>query len=178
MLPVHTNTTRKGAGRSPALAVMGSIVSPRGALPKTAVDALGRWIACDAARQDSSPVALPLDGSPDVRIRCAAVRLGREGEGVPTDPTCMTSPPSTLAAMDNASHLLGRVAERLDEAGFLARRIAAATDWQTPSARAFFSLAEHLAQDVIGLGQLTDGVLGEIALARSRVCVENSWECR
>ncbi|GAA1955683.1 hypothetical protein [Microbacterium deminutum] len=97
---------------------------------------------------------------------------------MPTDLACLTPSPSTLSAIDNASRQLRRVAERLVDAGFLVRRLAAATDWQTPAARGFFTLAEHLASDIVGLGTLADGVLGEIALARARVSVENAWTCR
>lgn len=97
---------------------------------------------------------------------------------MPTDLTCVTPSPSSLAAIDNASHQLRRVAERLVTAGLLVRRLAAATDWQTPAARAFFTLAERLAADVTGLGPLADSVLSDIALARARVSVENPWDCR
>ena len=73
---------------------------------------------------------------------------------------------------------LRRVAERLDLAAITVRRLAAATDWQTPSARAFFALAGRLAEDVGALGSLADAVMGEIALARVRATVESSWDCR
>jgi hypothetical protein len=83
-----------------------------------------------------------------------------------------------MAAFDLAAQHLRRVAERLDLVAISVRRLAAATDWQTPSARAFFALSRRLAEDVGALGALADSVLGEIALARVRAAVENSRDCR
>ena len=98
---------------------------------------------------------------------------------MPTDTACVTQPaPAALAAMDLAALQLRRVSERLSDAAAAARRLSAATDWQTPAARAFFVLAEHLAQDVVALAPLADSVRHEALRARARVAVENPWECR
>ena len=58
------------------------------------------------------------------------------------------------------------------------RRLAAATDWQTPAARAFFLLADHLAEEVVALGPLADSIRAEIQRARVRAAAESSWDCR
>jgi hypothetical protein len=98
---------------------------------------------------------------------------------MPTELACPTPPsPPALAAMDLAALQLRRVADRLTDAAAMARRLAAATDWQTPAARAFFAVAERLADDVLALGPVADAVRAEIALARARIAVANSWECR
>ncbi len=98
---------------------------------------------------------------------------------MPPDAACLTMPsPSALAAFDIAALRLHRVSERLSGAAATARRLAAATDWQTSSARDFFALAERLAEDVAALEPLADSVRAEILRARARVAVETSWECR
>jgi hypothetical protein len=98
---------------------------------------------------------------------------------MPTEIACLTPPsPAALAAMDLATLHLRRVADRLVDAAAMARRLAATTDWQTPAARAFFALAERLADDVVALGPAADGVRCEIALARQRLTIANSWDCR
>ena len=92
---------------------------------------------------------------------------------------CRT-PPSTSAvwAIDSAAMQLRRVSERLGDAVVAVRRLAASTDWQTPSARAFFALAQHLADDIGGLAPLTDAVRAEMTLARARATLQDSWGCR
>ena len=96
-----------------------------------------------------------------------------------TELACPIPPsPAAVAAMDLAALHLRRVADRLIDAAALARRLAASTDWQTPAARAFFALAEQLADDVGALGLVADAVRGEIALARTRITMANSWDCR
>ena len=98
---------------------------------------------------------------------------------MPSELACMTPPSaSTIAAIDLAALHMRQVAERLADVAMSVRHLAAATDWQTPSARAFFTLAEHLAADVGALSPLADSVKGEIRLARVRAAVENSWDCR
>ena len=99
---------------------------------------------------------------------------------MPTDSACLTPPsPSALAAIDLAALQLHRVSRRLGDAAAAVRRLAAATDWQTPAARAFFALAERLADDVVALGPLADvGAAARSRRARARVAVENSWDCR
>ena len=98
---------------------------------------------------------------------------------MPTELACLIPPsPVALAAMDLAAFHLRRVSDRLVDAAALARRLAATTDWQTPAARAFFALAERLADDVLALGPVTESVRAEIALARTRLTIANSWDCR
>ena len=98
---------------------------------------------------------------------------------MPNDSACLTPPSaSALAALDLAAVHLHRVSDRLTEAAAAVRRLAAATDWQTPAARAFFALAEQLAEDVVALGPLAHSVRSEILRARARVAFESSWDCR
>lgn len=102
-----------------------------------------------------------------------------QGGGMPSDLARMSSPSAaTMAALDLAAFHLQRVAERLDIVAATARRLAGSTDWQTPSARAFFALATRLAEDVGGLGSLCDTVMGQIALARIRAAAGQSWDSR
>ena len=98
---------------------------------------------------------------------------------MPTDSACLTSPsPSSVAAFDLAALQISRVSARLGDAAFTVRRLAAATDWQTPAARAFFALAQRLADDVVALEPLADSIRGEIRRARTQVAAESAWECR
>lgn len=96
-----------------------------------------------------------------------------------TDLTCLTPPsPSVLAALDLAALHVRRVSERLVDVAAAARRLAATTDWQTPAARAFFALAEHLAGEVAALGPVADAVRAEIAVARARAAFGGNGACR
>ena len=98
---------------------------------------------------------------------------------MPPDAACLTTPsPSALAAFDLAALQLHRVSERLSGAASTVRRLAAATDWQTPAARDFFARAERLAEDVVALEPLADSIRSEILRARARVVIESSWSCR
>ena len=105
--------------------------------------------------------------------------FGEHSEGMSLDFVCLTpSSASALSTIDHASLQLRRVADRLTDAAVAVRRLAASTDWQTPAARAFFALAEHLAEEVVALAPLADAVRVEIALARARVVMQDTWDCR
>lgn len=96
---------------------------------------------------------------------------------MPTDLERMTSPSaSAMTMLDLARLQLQHVAERLFDAAMLARRLGAATDWQTPSARAFFSVAQRLVLDVSGLGPAAEMVMSEISYARTRMAMKNLWD--
>jgi hypothetical protein len=97
---------------------------------------------------------------------------------MPPETACLNPSSLALTALDSAAQQLRHIGHRIFETGTVARHAAAATDWQTPAARAFHSLAERLAQDVFAQSQILEAVLGEVALARARVSVENSWNCR
>lgn len=97
---------------------------------------------------------------------------------MPQDLTCSTPSAAALAAIDSASLQLQRVAYRLLDVGVLARRLSASTDWQSASARVFFTVSSRLADDAVGLGSLAHAVLADAAFARIRVSVESSWDCR
>jgi hypothetical protein len=101
-----------------------------------------------------------------------------QSEGMPQDLACFTHSASALAAIDNASLQLQRVADRLFDIGVLARRLSASTDWQSPAARVFFSLSSRLADDATGLGAMAPTVLADVAFARIRAVVESSSDCR
>jgi hypothetical protein len=95
-----------------------------------------------------------------------------------TDRTCFAPPAASVtAALDLAALHVQSVSERLSGVTATLRRLAAATDWQTPAARAFFELAERLAEDAAALGPLAAAVKAEIAHARVRAAVQNSWDC-
>ena len=98
---------------------------------------------------------------------------------MPTEIACLTPPsPSALAAFDLAALQLHRVSERLSGAATTVRRLAAATDWQTPAARDFFARAERLAGDVAALEPLADSIRSETLRARARVVIDSWWSCR
>jgi hypothetical protein len=106
------------------------------------------------------------------------LHVDEQSEGMPQDLACSTPSAAALAAIDSASLQLQRVAERLFDVGVLARRLSASTDWQSASARVFFTVSGRLADDAVGLSSLARAVLADVAFARVRVSVENSWDCR
>ena len=98
---------------------------------------------------------------------------------MPTQIACPTpSASSAFAALDLAALHLQRVASRLADSVVVVRALAASTDWQTPAARAFFALAEHLEGDIVSLGPVAEAVRGEITRARARIVLERMWDCR
>lgn len=81
----------------------------------------------------------------------------------------------TLTVLDDVCRTLARVIERADDAGSAAAALAAATDWQTASARAFHWRVEGWRRDVAVVSDTAHYLRDEVDRARSRAYAAAWW---
>lgn len=150
MLPVQTNTTRKG---SAALAVMGSIVACR---DRSCTGGRTRGLCTSAV---TGPIVAVARGE----SRAVNDRDLSLPASLPLDPH------TARALLDNASRQLAEVQWRLMNARGRAALLCEEVDWQTPSARAFFAHIELWRDDVVRLWGVADSARDHVGWARSEL---------